>query len=125
MIEEEILGKEYYIVDCYDFVYFPRIAHIVGVGSSSADSELEYYINTTNSNNEERIVNKNELERFKTFEEAKEYAEYLNNIPKNKERAEKWNTRDKEVNDNDFSIIPPEVLKDDNYYETLDCGARE
>lgn len=91
----EILEKEYYIVDCYDFVYFPRIAHIVGVGSSSVGSGLQYYINATNLNNEERIVNKNELERFKTFEEAKEYAEYLNNIPENKKKAEEWNTRDK------------------------------
>ena len=91
----EIFGKEYYIVDCYDFIYFPRITHIVGIGGSSCDEEFSYYINVSDCNNKERLIYKNELERFKTFSEAKEYAEYLNNIPENKKRAEQWNTKDK------------------------------
>lgn len=93
----EIFEKEYYIVDCYDFVYFPRITHVVGVGASSCDEELQYYINVSNYNNDERLVYKSELERFKTFDEAKEYAEYLNNIPENKKRAKEWNEKDKFV----------------------------
>ena len=90
----EIFEKEYYMVDCYDFIYFPRIVHIVGVGSSGCDEGLQYYINILD-NNKERLVYKSELERFKTFNEAKKYAEYLNNIPENKKRAKQWNEKDK------------------------------
>ena len=41
--------------------------------------------------NENRKMYKDELERFKSFKEAKEYAEQLNKIPENKKRAEDWN----------------------------------
>lgn len=92
---QELLKKEFYIVDCMDFVYFPRITHVVGVGASSCDEELQYYINVSDHNNKEMLVYKSELERFKTFNEAKEYAEHLNNIPENKKRAEYWNTKGK------------------------------
>ena len=63
----KICEKEYYIVDCYDFVYFPRITHVVGVGASSCSEELQYYINVSDHNNKERLVYKSELERFKTL----------------------------------------------------------
>ena len=92
---KEMMDKEYYMVDCHDFVYFPRIVHIVGVGASSCDEELQYYVNMSDYKNSERLVYKNELERFKSFNEAKEYAEHLNNIPENKKRAEQWNKIDK------------------------------
>ena len=90
------LDKEYYVVDCWDFVYFPRIVHIIGIGGSSANSEIEYTLDMIdNYSNDYRTMYKDQLTRFETFDKCKEYAEYLNNIPENKKRAESWNTKDK------------------------------
>lgn len=86
---QELQKKEFYIVDCMDFVYFARPAYVIGVGCCSDDEELHYILDI------DREMYMDELERFKTFNEAKEYAEYLNNISKNKKRAEHWNTKGK------------------------------
>ena len=90
------INKEYYVVDCWDFVYFPRIVHIIGIGSNGHNSEIEYTLDISdNYSNDYRTMCKDQLTRFETFEKCKEYAEYLNNIPENKKRAESWNEHDK------------------------------
>lgn len=90
------LDKEYYIIDCKDFVYFPKIVHIIGISGSCANSEIEYTLDIIDDyNNDYRTMYKDQLTRFETFDKCKKYAEYLNNIPENKKRAESWNTKDK------------------------------
>lgn len=86
------INKEYYVVDCNNFVYFPRIVHIIGIGGSSIGEEIQYYINMSTLGRDETMIYKNDLTRFKTFKECEEYAKKLNEIPENKKRAEKWNS---------------------------------
>ena len=89
------IDKEYYVVECYDFVYFPRIVHITGIVGSACNSELEYYVNLTDELHKDRRLYEKDLTRFKTFEEAEDEAKRLNDIPENKKRAEQWNSKDK------------------------------
>lgn len=87
---EEIFNKEFYIVDCESFIYFPRKVRVIGFEASS--DEIVFITNL-----KEHLINENrkmyieELERFKSFEEAKKGAERLNEIPENKKRADEWN----------------------------------
>lgn len=89
-INKDIFEKEFYIIDCSNFVFYPRIVKITGLYVSS--SEMEFCINVKeNYSNEDRRMRKEALLRFKTFEEADEYCRKLNNKTENKKRAEEWN----------------------------------
>ena len=87
---DEIFNKEFYIVDCENFIYFPRKVRVIGFEASP--DEIIFITNL-----KEHLINENrkmyleELERFKSFEEAYKEAKRLNELPKNKKRAEKWN----------------------------------
>lgn len=85
------LDKEYYVVDCYNFVYFPRIVHIIGITGSSADDEISYIIDKSTCFGEKTTAYKDELTRFKTFKDCENYCKYINEIPANKKRADDWN----------------------------------
>ena len=86
----EIFNKEFYIVDCENFIYFPRKVRVIGFEASP--DEIIFITNL-----KEHLINENrkmyieELERFKSFEEAYKEAKRLNELPKNKKRAEEWN----------------------------------
>lgn len=90
---EEFLNKEFYIVDCQNFIYFPRVVKAIG-WEMCCDEPIKYIVDipAPYCSNENRKIYKDELERFKSFDEAKQYAEKLNNIPKNKKRAKDWNS---------------------------------
>lgn len=91
MYLDEMFNKEFYIVDCNNFVFFPRIVKVIKF-------EVSPYEVIFVTNLKDRVINENrkmyieELERFKSFEEAKKEAERLNKIPKNKKRADEWNS---------------------------------
>ena len=93
----ELIKREFYIIDCMDFIYFARPVHIVGVCGYASEDELEYMIDVKDSlnPNEYRTMYKYELERFKTMREAEQEAKRLNNISSNKRRAKEWNTKGK------------------------------
>ena len=88
----ELLSKEYYIVDCNHFTYFARKVRIIGLGATSYNSAIEYIIDVpeTYSPDNNRKMYLEELEEFKTFEEAQKEAQRLNEIPKNKKRKEEY-----------------------------------
>ncbi len=92
---DELLKKEFYIIDCKDFIYFVQPAHIIGIGGCSVDEELHYYLDVKDFMGRDREAYMYELEKFKTFEEAQKEVDRLNNIPSNKKQAKQWNTRDK------------------------------
>lgn len=87
---DEIFNKKFYIVDCRDFVYFPRTVRVIRFEASP--DEIIFITNL-----KEHLIHENrkmyieELERFKSFEEAFEEAERLNELPENKKRADDWN----------------------------------
>lgn len=87
------MNREYYIVDCEKFIYFPRIVRVIGVECCGGE-EIEFIIDIPESYSpgNYRKMYRAELERFKTFHEAKHYAEKLNKIPKNAKRAKNWNS---------------------------------
>lgn len=88
---EEIFKKEFYIVDCKNFIYFPRTVRVIGF-------EISIYEIIYITDIKEPLIHENrkmyleELEKFKSFKEAQKEAERLNNIEENKKRAEKWNS---------------------------------
>ena len=88
----ELLSKEYYIVDCNHFTYFARKVRIIGWGTTSYNSEIEYIIDVseTYSLDTNRKMYLEELEQFKTFKEAQKEAQRLNEIPENKKRKEDY-----------------------------------
>ena len=92
---DELLKKEFYIIDCKDFIYFVQPVHIIGFGGCASDEELHYYLDVKDFMDRDMEVYMYELEKFKTFEEAKKEVDRLNNIPSNKKQAKQWNTRDK------------------------------
>lgn len=82
-------NREFYIVDCKDFTYFARKIHVIGFEMSP--DELVFITNTKDRIfNEHRKMHKEELEQFKSFEEASSKAKQLNEMPENKKRAEQW-----------------------------------
>ena len=91
----DLLEKEFYIVDCQDFIYFARPVHIIGIGGSSDGYERYFILDIKDFMNRDRKMYMYELERYKTFEEAEQEAKRLNNIPSNKKRAKQWNMKDK------------------------------
>jgi hypothetical protein len=69
------MKKDFYVIDCENFVFFPRIIHIVGF-EMAYNSPILFYTNIKGS----RGLYIEELERFKTFEEAEREATRLNSI---------------------------------------------
>ena len=94
---EEIEEQEYYIVDCEDFIYFPRVVHIIGCSGGAYDEIIRFIIDVPDPiyTKKHRDMTMFELQRFKTFEDAKKEAERLNKIPSNRKRAKDWNTKGK------------------------------
>lgn len=88
---EKIFNKDFYIVDCESFVYFPREVRVIGF-------ELSFNETICIINLKEHLINENRrvplevLESFKSFEEAYKEAERLNKIPENQRRASEWNS---------------------------------
>lgn len=78
----EFINKDFYIVDCKNFIYFPRKVKI-------SSFELQPYTYPKYFIDEYNFITQKELEQFKTFEEAEKYAKMLNEIPENRKRAEK------------------------------------
>ncbi len=86
----DFMSRDFYIVDCKDFIYFPRKVNVIEF-KMAYNSPIIFKLNVTTCLNEPMEMYKEELERFKTFEEAKNYAKKLNEIPANKKKAEEWN----------------------------------
>lgn len=81
----KFMKKDFYVIDCEKFVFFPRIIHIVGF-EMAYNSPILFYTNIKGS----RGLYIEELERFKTFEEAEREATRLNSISDIKKKAEEW-----------------------------------
>jgi len=92
---EKLLQKEFYIIDCKDFIYYVQPTHIIGFGCCAGDEEIHYYLDVKDITGRDKEMYMYELEKFKTFEEAQKEVDRLNNIPSNKKRAKQWNTKDK------------------------------
>lgn len=88
---EDLLNKEYFIIECSNFVFYPKI--IRPLGFEISPDELNIITDDVDYlTHENRKYPIEQLEKFKSFEEAKKEAERLNNIPKNKKRAMEWNS---------------------------------
>ena len=88
---EELFNKEFYIVDCYSFIFYPRVIRTIGFEISPDETLI--ITNILDSLTKENIKYSIEyLEKYKSFEKTKKEAERLNNLPKNKKRAEDWNS---------------------------------
>lgn len=87
---EELFNKEFYIIDCDNYIFFPRVVRAIYFEVSHID--LTITIDKIDDLTGENIKFPIEyLQHFKTFEDAKKEAERLNNLPKNKKRANEWN----------------------------------
>ena len=93
-MNKELLEKEFYIIKCYDFVYYVKPVHIIGFGCCSGE-ELHYYLDTKDILGNDEKMYMYQLEKYKTYEEAQKEVDRLNNIPSNKKIAKQWNKRDK------------------------------
>ncbi len=88
---EELYNKEFYIIDCLNFIYYPKIVR--GIGFEISPDELNIITDAVEYlTKENRKYTIEYLEQYKTFEEARKEAERLNNLPKNKKRAKEWNS---------------------------------
>lgn len=82
----DYMNKEFYIIDCKDFIYFARKVHIIGFEISSDD--LAFITDIKDELfDKHRKMYKEELEQFKSFDEASKRAKELNEIPENKRRV--------------------------------------
>lgn len=88
---EELYNKEFYIVDCSNFIFYPRIVRAIGFEISP--DEINIITDAI-----EPLIKENRkypieyLEQYKTFEDAEKEAKRLNNLPENKRRADEWNS---------------------------------
>lgn len=91
---EDILSKEYYIVDCEEFIYFARKVKLLGCqgicGCKFDEIEWESDIEERYSPGNYRHFYLSALTQFKTFKEAQEAAKKLNEMPENKKRFKRW-----------------------------------
>ena len=88
---EDVLNRFYYIVECDNFVFYPKA--IIPMGFEVSPDELNIItdeVDILTKENKKYPIKC--LEKFKSFEEAKTEAERLNNIPENKKRAKEWNS---------------------------------
>lgn len=88
---DKLFNKEFYIVDCTNFVFYPREVRAVGFEISSEGTNI-IIDEVDNLIHENRRFPIEYLEKYKSFEEAKKEAERLNNIPENKKNANEWNS---------------------------------
>lgn len=88
---EELFNKEFYIVDCANFIFFPRVVRAVGFEMSTDELIIITDIKDCLVK-ENRRFSVEYLEQYKNFDEAKKEAERLNNLPKYKELADNWNS---------------------------------
>ena len=87
---DELFNKEFYIVDCKNFIFYPRI--VIAIGFEMSSKELNIITDKIDIlTHENRKFPIEYLEQYKSFEEARKEAERLNNLPKNKKRADEWN----------------------------------
>lgn len=88
---DKLFNKEFYIVDCSNFVFYPREVRAVGFEISPEGTNI-IIDEVDNLIHENRRFPIEYLEKYKSFEEAKKEAERLNNIPENKKNANEWNS---------------------------------
>ena len=87
---DELFNKEFYIVDCKNFIFYPRI--VIAIGFEMSSKELNIITDKIDIlTHENRKFPIEYLEQYKSFEEARKEAGRLNNLPKNKKRADEWN----------------------------------
>ncbi len=91
----ELMDKDFFVVDCENFIFFPRKVKVIGVAELSYNSEIRFTINQKKIDGEWKEVYKEEL---LTFKEAEKCAKELNEIQKNKEQAEFWNSIENQYN---------------------------
>lgn len=94
-MNKDLLKKEFYIINCKDFIYYVQPVHIIGFGTSSDNEELHYILDIQDFMGKNVEMYMCELGKFKTFKEAQKEVDRLNNIPSNKKRAKQWNMKDK------------------------------
>ena len=88
---KELYNKEFYIVDCSNFIFYPKIVRTIGFEIST--DELNIITDAIEHlTKENRRYSIEYLEQYKTFEEAEKEAKRLNNLPENKKRANEWNS---------------------------------
>lgn len=88
---EDLLNRFYYIVECDNFIFYPKT--IRPMGFEISPDELNIITDEVDILTKENKRYPIEyLENFKSFEEAKTEAERLNNIPENKRRSKEWNS---------------------------------
>lgn len=88
---DELFNKVFYIVDCNNFMFYPKIVRAVGFEMSS--KELNIIIDEVDIlTHENRKFLIEYLEQYRSFEEARKEAERLNNLPRNKKIADEWNS---------------------------------
>lgn len=88
---EELLNKDYFVIECRNFVFYPKVIRPIGFEVSPDETNI-ITDEVDNLTHENRTYLIEYLENFKSFEDAKKEAERLNNIPKNKKRAMEWNS---------------------------------
>lgn len=88
---EEILNKDYFIVDCENFTYFARVVRAIGF-EQACEEELQIIIDIAEPYcpDRNRSLYITDLQTFKTFKEAQKYAEKLNKMPENIKRRERF-----------------------------------
>lgn len=100
----DYLAKEFYIIDCQDFIYFARKVHIIAIEGNM--EEIRFIVDVKDKMfNEHKKMYKEELEQFKSFEEASKKAKEINEIPENKERAERWNKNKQRISEMQYYSI--------------------
>ena len=90
---KELFEKEFYIIECKDFVYYVKTAHIVGIGKYGYEEEEHYILDIKDITGEDKIMSMERLTKYKTLEEAQKEAKRLNDNPSNKKRAKEWNLK--------------------------------
>lgn len=87
---KNLINKEVYIVECQNFIYYPKVAHIIGFGGDYQCTY--YYLDYKEFTGEDKKISEFQIEQYKTYEECLKECKRLNNIPKNKKMAEDWNS---------------------------------
>ena len=88
---KELYNKEFYIVACSNFIFYPKIVR--GIGLEISPGELNIITDAIEPSLKENSKYPVEyLEQYKTFEDAEKEAKRLNNLPKNKRKASEWNS---------------------------------
>jgi hypothetical protein len=94
----EDIQKEYYIISCSNFIYYPKIVHVVGMAGSCCNEQIKYLIDSYDYLEKNEEFYKEQLEKYKNFEECEIECKRLNNIPKNKKTAKQWNSIETQYN---------------------------